>query len=136
MINVDAKLTPNFKLSEFLHEGSKDGLAVDILANLIKTAGMLENIRKRCGDKPIIITSGFRTLEHNREVGGAMPDPNKPFEPGNGSYHLYGMAADFVVDGLTPHQVQEILADWNGGLELAPTWTHADWGPKRRFYIS
>lgn len=121
-MKTDIPLTPHFNLKEFLHNGSDGGLTAGIVENLRKTAQMMETIRSLCGNHPITITSGFRTPEHNKEVGGA---PN--------SFHLKGMAADFVVAGLQPHQVQVILKDWHGGLELAPDWTHADWGPYRRF---
>ena len=43
---------------------------------------LLDNLRQRIG-RSIVITSGLRTLEHNRSVGGS---PN--------SAHLRGMAAD------------------------------------------
>lgn len=36
--------------------------------------------------KPIIITSGYRCIAHNKKVGGV-----------NTSYHLFGMAADIYV---------------------------------------
>jgi uncharacterized protein YcbK (DUF882 family) len=122
-MKTDIQLSPHFNLKEFLHNGSDEGLTINILENLRKTAQMMETIRSLCGNHPITITSGFRTAAHNKAVGGA---PN--------SFHVKGMAADFVVAGVKPHQVQDILKDWHGGLELAPTWTHADWGPYRRFY--
>ncbi|MBU0572011.1 MAG: peptidase M15 [Candidatus Omnitrophica bacterium] len=46
----------------------------------------LERLRTRV-KYPIIVTSGYRTEEHNEEVGGA---PH--------SYHLKGMAIDCVVN--------------------------------------
>lgn len=50
---------------------------------------MLDDVRDKY-DKPIHITSGFRTPQHNEEVGGKMPDEN-----GNGgSSHLKGLAID------------------------------------------
>lgn len=50
---------------------------------------MLDEVREKF-DKPIHITSGFRTPAHNEAVGGKMPDKN-----GNGgSSHLKGLAVD------------------------------------------
>jgi len=50
---------------------------------------MLDEVREKF-DKPIHITSGYRTAAHNEAVGGKMPDEN-----GNGgSSHLRGLAVD------------------------------------------
>jgi len=48
---------------------------------------LLENIRSVL-DRPIIITSGVRCINHNSAVGGH-----------DNSAHLRGMAADFAVSG-------------------------------------
>jgi len=48
---------------------------------------MLESLRDKWGD-PIFLTSGYRCISHNREVGG-VPD----------SLHILGQAADVVVFG-------------------------------------
>ena len=45
----------------------------------------MQKLRKEVG-KVIIVTSGYRCLEHNKEVGG---QPN--------SYHLSGLAADVTI---------------------------------------
>ena len=50
----------------------------------------LEALRKKLGDKPIIVNSGFRSIAHNAEVGGASD-----------SMHLYGTAADLAVSGVS-----------------------------------
>lgn len=110
----DKLLTPNFYLKEFV-----SSLDVDIpnfaLINLEKVANRLQVLRDFWG-YPIIITSGYRTEAHNQEVGGAPR-----------SFHLKGLAADFVVDGMGPQEVQEALDDvWSGGLGKASTYTHID----------
>lgn len=122
-MNLDVQLTPHFHLKEFLHPGAEKEIGVDEIENLRKLAQKLEKVREQLG-KPIIITSGYRTVMHNKKIGGAR-----------NSYHLKGMAADFVVAGLSPQKVQTLVDDWwPGGLEYAPTWTHLDLGPRRRFY--
>lgn len=121
-MKANVQLTPHFNLREFLHNGSTAGLTVDIVENLRRTAQMLEKIREICGNHPISISSGFRTKAHNAAVGGA-----------GDSLHLLGMAADFTVAGVPPSTVQKLLRNHNGGLGSYSTWTHADWGRKRRW---
>lgn len=62
-----------------------------------KVVTALEELRAQLGSKPIIITSGFRCVGHNRAIGGA-PD----------SDHLHGWAADIVVDGIMPDEIARI----------------------------
>ncbi len=60
-------------------------------ANLIRLATtMLEPIRHTLGDKPLQVSSGYRSPQLNRAVGGAAS-----------SAHISGRAADFTVPGLT-----------------------------------
>lgn len=99
-----------------------DTVSPQIILNLTHLAVKLEKVRELLGNRRMTITSGFRTPEHNKAIGGAK-----------NSYHLKGMAADFTVEGLTPQEVQHKLEWWDGGMEYAPTWTHLDTGPKRRF---
>lgn len=69
-------------------------------------------------EKPIIITSGYRTPDHNAKVGGAKY-----------SYHMRGMAADIRVNGMTPKQVakmlNEIVPD-ECGIIVYKNWVHFD----------
>lgn len=122
-MNTDIQLTPHFHLREFLHPGAEKELTASIIENLRKLANKLETVRITCGNKPITITSGYRTPSHNKKVGGA---PN--------SWHTKGLAADFLVKGMTADQVRAKLPDWEGGVELGISWVHLDLGPKRRFY--
>jgi len=109
------QLSPHFTLGEFLHDESIEGVTLDVIENLRLLSKELEGVRKLLGDKPIKILSGFRTPEHNRAVGGVK-----------GSQHLYGKAADIVVDGIPPHKVQKALADWPGGMGAYSNFTHLD----------
>ncbi len=72
-----------------------------IVANLRQTAAWLEAVRGLLNaDAPagtvrrIFVVSGYRTPEHNAEVGGSTT-----------SDHPAGLAADFEVEGLNPYQV-------------------------------
>ena len=51
---------------------------------------------------PMIISSGYRNKQVNKIVGGK---PN--------SQHLKGQAADFIVPGMTPKQVIDIIIENN-----------------------
>jgi len=87
----------NFNISEFeSNDGSKMPAAVK--RNIIQLIEQLEIIRSACGDRPITITSGYRSPAHNSKVGGAK-----------NSQHTKGTAADFKVTGLTPKQVGDII---------------------------
>lgn len=121
-MDINQNLSLHFQLSEFLHNGSPEGVTPTILDNLRTLAGRLEVVRELLGGKPIRINSGFRTEAHNREVGGVK-----------GSQHLFGRAADIVVEGLTPQQVQAVLKDWDGGMGCYDSWTHLDTWLKRRW---
>lgn len=113
-------LTEHFKLSEFVRPS--DSLPETlILQNLNLLAQRLQVVRDII-NRPIKITSGYRTPEHNKQVGGSSK-----------SYHLRGMAADIVVLGTPAIEVQEFLKNWSGGMGSYGSFTHLDIGPKRRW---
>lgn len=114
------KLSTNFSLDEF---ASADGTAPsgEVLKNLTELAKNLEVLRKHLG-QPIRITSGFRSKEHNKKVGG---------EPA--SFHILGMAADIQAGKIKPEDVAkaiELLIKEGkikeGGLGIYRTWVHYD----------
>lgn len=112
--------TPNFSWAELLGSCPRptDMATCYQLHMLAQRLQAVRDVLKR----PIIITSGYRNVSHNRAVGG---HPN--------SYHVRGMAADIVVPGLSARQVQQQLSRWSGGLGCYPSFTHVDIGPKRRW---
>lgn len=57
----------------------------------------LQPIRNKLG-KPMVITSGYRNDKVNRLVGGS-----------NTSEHKKGMAADFIINGMTVQAVIEFI---------------------------
>ena len=73
----DFQVFPHFKLCEF---ESPDTQEVKLRPEVIIC---LEKTRTIIGHKPIVVTSGYRTKEHNMKVDGAPR-----------SYHLKGMAVD------------------------------------------
>ena len=82
-------LTTNFKLNEFTRSETAKRLDINnepdeaSLYNLRRLATELEKVREILG-KPIIITSGFRSLALNRKIGSK-----------DNSSHVVGCAADF-----------------------------------------
>jgi uncharacterized protein YcbK (DUF882 family) len=114
------KLSTNFNLDEF---ASADGTAPsgEVLKNLTELAKNLEVLRKHIG-QPIRVTSGFRSREHNRKIGGAV-----------NSFHVLGMASDIQVAKMSPEQVAKaielLIAEGKmkeGGLGIYRTWVHYD----------
>lgn len=119
------KLSENFSLDEFK---SKDGTSfpAEVVENLSTLAVQLQALRDEV-KKPITITSGYRSKEHNLKIGGALD-----------SYHVRGMAADIQVSGMTPKQVYDTIEKlikegkmMEGGLGLYKGWVHYDHRNKR-----
>lgn len=106
------KITNHFKVKEF---ACKDGSPVVFVDEYLVT--LLEMLRQTI-NKPIIITSGYRTPEHNKKVGGAKY-----------SYHMRGCAADIRVNGMTPKDVAKELnkiVPNNCGIIVYDNWIHFD----------
>ena len=117
--NGNRPLSEHFKVREF---GCKDGSdPVFIDTELVE---VFEKIRGHF-NKPVTITSGFRTASHNKTVGGAAY-----------SQHCYGRAADIRVTGVSPENVaayaEKLLVNRGGiglypaGLGRANGWVHVD----------
>ena len=92
----DMNLSANFKVREF---GCKDGsdkvlIDVDLVAKL-------QDLRTYL-NKPITITSGYRTDSYNKQCGGA-----------ENSYHLKGQAVDIYCNGVKPIVIA-LWAEFNG----------------------
>jgi uncharacterized protein YcbK (DUF882 family) len=112
----------NFKISELIHSD----LAVQNNINNMPDINALDNMLElifHCLQpirdlikKPIIITSGFRNQQINFLAGGAF-----------NSQHKEGKAADFVIKGMTPKQIIEIIKNSNieyDQLIDERTWVH------------
>lgn len=106
------KLSENFRVREFACQDGSD--PVFISAELVT---VLQKIRTHFG-KAVTITSAYRTPPHNKSVGGTTY-----------SQHLYGMAADIKISGVSPKQVAayaEKLMPNKGGIGIYSTFTHID----------
>jgi zinc D-Ala-D-Ala carboxypeptidase len=102
---ADVKLSPHFFLSEFTFSQTAARMGIDntpdaaSLANLERLAGVMEVVRRVLGDKPIIISSGYRNEATNSACGGSST-----------SAHMYGLAVDFSVPEYgTPEEVAKKL---------------------------
>jgi zinc D-Ala-D-Ala carboxypeptidase len=109
------KVSRNFTLGEL---ASKDGANIVLLHPALIIA--LQTIRDHVG-KPIRVNSAFRSPAHNKAIGGA-----------SNSLHTLGLAADIVIDGMTPIEVASLASDMGlGGIKAYPTFTHIDVGRHR-----
>ena len=113
------QLAPGFKVREFRCRDGSDAIMIDQTLVVL-----LQAIREHF-NKPITITSGYRTAAHNAAVGGAKS-----------SQHLLGRAADIQVAGVSVEDVasyaEALMPDW-GGVGRYPVkagratgWVHVD----------
>ena len=113
----NTKLSQNFKVKEFK---CKDGS--DVILIHPELVHLLQLIRDHFG-KAVHINSGYRTPTYNKKVGGATH-----------SQHLYGMACDIRITGVSPKTLYE-YADWllndHGGVGLYSSFVHVDVRPKK-----
>lgn len=110
--NGNTKLSANFKVKEFACSDGSD--PIFIADELVR---VLQKIRTHFG-KAVTITSAYRTPTRNAAVGGTAY-----------SQHLYGMAADIKVSGISPKKVAayaETLMPNGGGIGTYSTFTHID----------
>lgn len=106
------KIADNFKVKEFACSDGSDPIFID--DELVKT---LQEIRK-VFNKPVKITSAYRTPGRNKAVGGTQY-----------SQHLYGKAADIKINGVSPKKIAECaekLMPKSGGIGIYNTFVHID----------
>lgn len=87
-LSLAGDLSEHFSLEEF-NQKTDPLPPCDVKVDM-ELVERLEALRKLCMNRPIIITSGYRSIEHNRNVGGV-----------DHSQHLLGKAADIKVDGVS-----------------------------------
>lgn len=112
---MDQQLTKNFKYSEFWCYGVEPPTVY--YPNILALAKELQKIRDIV-NRPITITSGWRTKEHN----ASLPDSS------SNSQHLTGKAADCRIQGLEPKFANIYFAKYGNfnGFGIANTYTHVD----------
>lgn len=107
-----SKISNNFKRSEF---ACKCGCGFDTVD--VELVTVLEAVRSFFGE-PVKINSGCRCVEHNKKEGGSPK-----------SQHLYGKAADIVVENVMPIKVYTYLVHKYAntyGIGLYPNRVHVD----------
>ena len=105
-------VSANFKVREFACQDGSDPIFISP-----ELVTILQKIRTHFG-AAVTINSAYRTSAHNKKVGGTVF-----------SYHLFGMAADIVVKGVSPAKVAayaETLMPNRGGIGTYATFTHID----------
>ena len=114
------RLTKNFELEEF---ACKDGTAVPkrFYDNCKELAENLQVLRDSLG-VPLEVLSGFRTVKHNKKIGGAPA-----------SFHLTACAVDLKASTIPTYKIYmrilTLMAEGKmkkGGLKCYPTWVHYD----------
>lgn len=113
---LNENITTHFKVKEFACKDGSPIIFVD--AYMVDILELLRNELK----SPIIITSGYRTPNHNTKVGGAKY-----------SYHMRGMAVDIRVNGKSPKKVEKALDNIvpNCGIIVYNNWVHFDTRTKK-----
>jgi len=114
------RLTENFSKKEF---DSKDGsvMPLDVLKQIKLLACQLQTLRDLIL-KPIKINSGYRSIKHNKAIGGVK-----------NSQHVNGNASDIVVEGIEPNELADIIETLiskgvmlQGGIGIYKTFVHYD----------
>jgi len=113
-------LSPHFTLEEltFTDHREYDNTPNDEeLANLVRLANFLEEVKTLLGGKPIMINSAFRSEEVNRAVGSK-----------DTSQHRRGCAADLRVPDMTPDEVVQAIKasdlQYDQLIREFDAWTH------------
>lgn len=113
-------LSPNFTLEELTHTDHRqfdNTPNATEMANLVRLAGFLEEVKSVLGGKPVMINSAFRCKEVNDAVGSK-----------DSSQHRIGCAADIRVPSMTPDEVvKAVIASGIGYDQIIrefDRWTH------------
>lgn len=114
------QLSEHFSFEELTHTDHRefDNTPNDAeLANLVRLAAFLEEVKTLLGGKPVMVNSAFRSKQVNDAVGSK-----------DTSQHRVGCAADLRIPGMTPDEVvrtiiasslqfDQIIREFN-------SWTH------------
>ena len=113
-------LSPSFTLEELTHTDHREFDNTpneEEMANLVRLAAFLEQVKEVLGGKPIMVNSAFRCAEVNKAVGSS-----------DKSQHRRGCAADIRVPGMTPDEVVSAIIEsglpYDQVIREFDRWTH------------
>ena len=113
-------LSSHFTLDELTHTDHRqfdNTPNATEMANLVRLAAFLEEVKSVLGNKPVMINSAFRCKEVNDAVGSK-----------DSSQHRIGCAADIRVPSMTPDEVvKAVIASGIGYDQIIrefDRWTH------------
>jgi hypothetical protein len=113
-------LSPHFTLDELTHTDHRqfdNTPNASEMANLVRLAAFLEDVKTVLGGKPVMINSAFRCKQVNDAVGSR-----------DTSQHRIGCAADIRVPGMTPDEVVKAIRAAGLGYDQVirefDRWTH------------
>ena len=113
-------LSTHFTLEELTHTDHRqfdNTPNATEMANLVRLAAFLEEVKSVLGNKPVMINSAFRCKEVNDAVGSK-----------DSSQHRIGCAADIRVPSMTPDEVvKAVIASGIGYDQIIrefDRWTH------------
>jgi len=113
-------LSEHFSLDELTHTDHRqfdNTPNASEMANLVRLAAFLEEVKTVLGGKPVMINSAFRCKQVNDAVGSK-----------DTSQHRIGCAADIRVPGVTPDEVvKAIIAaglEYDQLIREFDRWTH------------
>jgi zinc D-Ala-D-Ala carboxypeptidase len=114
------QLSEHFSLEELTHTDHRqfdNTPNASELANLVRLAAFLEEVKTVLGGKPVMINSAFRSKQVNDAVGSK-----------DTSQHRIGCAADIRVPGVTPDEVVKAIMAAGLGYDQVirefDRWTH------------
>ena len=131
------QLTKNFTLEEFTdsqtaaRKGISNAPSPSAMKNLERLAETTEKVRAILGDRPVIISSGYRSPKVNAAVGGSKS-----------SAHMSGLAVDFTCPSFgAPLAICKELQSHMTELKVDQlihefaTWCHLAIGGKERHQV-
>jgi len=117
------QLSPHFSLEELTHSDVAVRNGYDntpdeaTILNLTRLAEFLEKVKRLLNDKPVMISSAYRSKQVNDAVGSK-----------DTSQHRLGCAADIRVPGMTPDEVTQAIKNsdlpFDQVIREFDAWTH------------